>query len=385
MNSDYNEFENTTVQLLDEGHNLEDYIRNVSAFEVTNKSLYHVRYVDGVDTVNDGKFERVEKQIKNKHDALEWLDALLELVTLRLIDSDNARLAGNINVKKRIMKLTNMQQRIKMVTHRMHKNPDNWVYTTVDKGFKLVPLYIGDYADEVIFRHADIHIFSSATLPAKKVLCKRFGFSEDDVFYYTMPSPFDSDKAPIFSYPQPTMTYSPDMTIKRSKMGGVILSIMREYQSQKGLILCNSFKEVEFYEEYISKKDTENAKRLTVHRRGDNAETLMEEHIEKDGSVIISPSLWEGLSLDGPLGEFLCIAKVPYADINSPVIKGLMELDKGRYFQDAVLKIQQGVGRVIRSVDDRADVYILDGGFRKMFRYNKNLFTDNFKSRLIYL
>lgn len=383
MNSDFNEFEHTDVQILDEGHNLEDYVRNVSSFEITDKGLYHVRHVANVDTMDDGKFERVDRQIKDKHDAINWLDSLLQTVGLRLLDSNNAKDNGNVEIKKRIVKLENMSQRIKTVASRIHKNPDNWVYTKVDNGFRLSPLEIGDYAKEVIFRHADVNIFSSATLPPKSVLCKRFGFNEDEVFYYTMSSPFDPDKSPIFSYPQPNMSYVPDMTGKRSKMGGVIASIMKEYPTQKGLILCNSYVEVEFYSQYLQDRFPECSSRLTVHARGDNVESLFEDHDAKDGSVLISPSLWEGADLHGDLAEFLIMAKVPYPDYKNEVIQGLMKIDKNRYFQDTVMKIRQGVGRVIRSVDDEADVHITDAAFKTIYRYNRKLFSEDFQSRVI--
>jgi Rad3-related DNA helicase len=385
MNSEYNEFEPTDIQLLDEGHNLEAYIRNVSSFEITDKSLYHVRYVDDVDTVDDKKFERVERQINGKHDALEWLDSLLRVIELRINDSKDAKAHGNTLVKRRIVKLENMQNRIKTVSQRMHADPDNWVFAKVDNGFKLVPLYIGDYAQNVIFRHANVHIFSSATLPPKKVLCKRFGFEEDEVFYYSMDSPFDPEKAPIFSYPQPTMTWSPNMDAKRAKMGGTIASVMQNYEGQRGLILCNSYSEVRFYENYMQEKFPDCFKRLTVQQRGDNVETLFEEHAAKDDSVLISPSLWEGADLKGELGRFLVIAKVPYPDYKDPVVQGLKEIDKGRYFEDTVMKIRQGVGRVIRSSDDEADIHILDGAFRQIYKYNGKMFPENFSDRVIYI
>jgi Rad3-related DNA helicase len=385
MNNEYNEFEHTSVQILDEGHNLEDYIRNVSSFEITDRSMYHVRSIANVDTIDDGTFERVDKQITDKHNALGWLQSLAQLVDTRIIDSENAKKSGNTELKARILKLTGMRDRITQVAKRLKDDPQNWVFAKIDGGFKLTPLYIGHYVEEVILRHADIHIFSSATLPPKEVLCKRFGFSEDEVFYYTMPSPFEPHKAPIFSYHQPIMTWQPDMDAKRAVMGGAIASVMSDYPNQRGLILCNSFNEVEFYEKYLQSKFKDCGMRLTVHERGMNAEILLEEHAANPDSVIISPSLWEGVSLDGALGEFLIIAKVPYSDFADPVIQGLKELDKARYFEDCCMKVQQGVGRVIRSVEDEADIHILDGAFKQLYRYNHKLFPIDFQERVINL
>ena len=110
---------------------------------------------------------------------------------------------------------------------------------------------------------------------------------------------------------------------------------------------------------------------------------MFEDHSVKEGSVIISPSLWEGADLKGDLAEFLVIAKVPYPTFNDPIIQGLMQIDKNRYYEDCVMKIRQGVGRVIRSVEDEADIYITDAAFKTIYRYNRGLFPEDFQSRVV--
>jgi len=65
------------------------------------------------------------------------------------------------------------------------------------------------------------------------------------------------------------------------------------------------------------------------------------------------------------------------------VIQGLKEIDKNRYFQDTCMKIRQGVGRVIRSVDDEADIYITDAAFKTIYRYNRVLFPEDFQVRVV--
>lgn len=386
MNNDYNEFEKASVQLLDEAHNLEDNVRSMSAFEITDRIMAHVRYNPGIDTFRDGKFERVEKQINNKHSATDWLVQLEERVDMRLTDTLDAKKNGSKDddIQRRILNLEGLLNRLRVLNDRFKSNPDNWVFSKSDYGFKLTPLFIGDYLHGTVLRHADVSIFASATLPPKKMLCERLGLKEDEVFYYTMPSPFDPDNAPIFMYSKPVMKYDPSgMDHIRNVMGGAIKSVMGEYKGQRGLILCNSFAEVMHYRDFIRNKFPEDYHRLTVHRKGDNVEDLLREHASKPDSVIISPSMWEGLDLKGDLGEFLIIAKVPYPDMSDPVVKGLMAMDKKIYYENTVLKIMQGVGRVIRSAEDEADIHILDGAFVQLFRYNKRQFTEEFIERVI--
>lgn len=386
MNNEHNEFEPTAVQLLDEAHNLEDSVRSMSSFEITDRSMAHVRYNPGIDSLRDGRFERVEKQLTNKHSATDWLSELEERVDFRLTETLDAKKNGSKHddIKGRVLNLEGMLDRLRILNKRFSVNPDNWVFSKSDNGFKLTPLRIGDYLKDVILRHSDVTILASATLPSKKVLCQRLGLKEDEVFYYDMPSPFDPDNAPIFMYSKPIMKYDPSgMGNIRNVMGGAIKSVMSEYRGQRGLILCNSFAEVLHYTEFIRDKFPAEYSRLTIHRRGESAEDLLREHASKPDSVIISPSMWEGLDLKGSLGEFLIIAKVPYPDMSDPVIKGLMEMDKKIYYENCVLKIMQGVGRVIRSMDDEADIHILDGAIVQLFKYNRKNFTDEFIERVI--
>jgi Rad3-related DNA helicase len=200
-----------------------------------------------------------------------------------------------------------------------------------------------------------------------------------------MESPFDVEKAPIYVYPQPIMKYGPDIDDRRAQMGSSIAAVLREHPDEKGLILCNSYKEVDVYDEYLRTKHPEQWNRVIRQEKGDNIEDLMEQHIGHENSIIMSPSLWEGLDLRGELGTFLIVAKIPYPEYTNPIVQGLKNLDNNRYFEDTVLKIRQGVGRVIRSREDHAKIYILDGAFKTIYRYNRKQFPQEFIDRVIYV
>ncbi len=382
MNSAHNDIPGASIQVIDEAHVIEDTVRSVCSFELRDKSLYHVQYMPGIDTVDDDRFCKVERQLTNIDDAMAWLRDLRTFVDMRLRDCEMAKGLGNKNIMRRATALENLKNRITDLSIRYGNDPENWVFEKYANGFKFSPLLVGDYFHDIISRHADITMFMSATLPPKEVLCKRLDIDEDEMFYYRMPCPFDPELAPIFSYPQPTMTWEPDMTNKRNRMGGSIAALMKAYEDDRGLILCNSHTEVGFYEEYLDSKFPEQAERLTVQRKGDNLEDILEMHMAKDDSVLISPSAWEGLDLRDDAGRFLGIAKVPYPDTRDPVIAGLMKLDKGRYFEDTIQKLRQGVGRIVRSSEDYGDIHILDAAFKKLYLYNQKQFPETFRVRV---
>lgn len=381
------EFSRKPLQILDEGHNLESYLREVNSFEIHDLGLYHIRYIPGVDSKDYYDFEQVPMdRIEVLLDAIRWLEELKTIVELRLNDTNLARKNGRDGLKRRTQMLESLEGRIEGLIYYFYKNPGNWVIALDKDGFKLIPLYIGDYIYPTLLRHSDISLIMSATLPRKELLCARLGLDTKDVFYYHMASTFPPENAPIYSYPQPTMNYDPrGMKNKRNTMGGVLASLMTKYEGVRGLILCNSFDEVNHYSKYIIEKYPQHSHRIISHNRGDNTEYLLDDHYGIPDGVIITPSMWEGQDFDGDRARFLAISKVPFDDTKNVVVKGFMERDKGRYFQNACQKLVQGIGRVVRSQEDYADIHICDGAFRRLFKYNLKEFPEEIVERVVYL
>lgn len=385
MNSPYNDFNRRPLLVLDEGHNIEEYVRNISTIEVHDRSLSAIQYDYQIDSEKFYGFDRVPvENLKGPGAIYDWLISLKQIVDIRYSDTVMSIDAGIKGLRKRRAGLASLQDRIERFIYSYESTPENWVSVTDDTGFKLIPLYIGDYFNKYVAIHSDVVLMMSATLPTKKTLCKRLGINEDKMFYYNMDSTFPPENAPIYSHAQPVMNYEPgQMESKRNKMGASILKKMKEYKGKRGLLLCNSYDEMRHYIKFISEKDLEESMRLTIHERGIKIEYILEEHAESEDSVLATVSSWEGLDLPGDLAEFELIAKVPYQDISSPVVRGLRDLDSKRYFEDACIKVRQGSGRVVRSPDDKADIHFLDGAFRRLFRYNKKEFPESFRERVI--
>jgi len=381
------EFSRKPLQILDEGHNLESYLREVNSFEIHDLGLYHVRHIPGVDFKEYFEYDQVPLDIiKGIPEAIKWLTELSVLVELRITDTEIARKNGRDGLKRRAQMLKSLDDRIEGLLHYYQKNPNNWVISLDKDGFKLIPLYIGDYIHPTLLRHSDIALIMSATLPRKDLLCKRLGLAPEEVFYYHMASTFPPENAPIYSYPQPTMNYERGgMEKKRDIMGGVLGRLMQKYEDDRGLILCNSFAEVDHYSKYISERFPQYANRMVIHRKGDNTEYLLDDHYAISDGVIITPSMWEGEDFINERARFLAIAKVPFEDTKDSVVEGWMKRDKSRYFQNACQKLIQGIGRVVRSQEDYADIHICDGAFRRLFKYNRKEFPEEIQDRVVYL
>lgn len=79
-------------------------------------------------------------------------------------------------------------------------------------------------------------------------------------------------------------------------------------------------------------------------------------------------SFWEGIDIPGDSLSCVVIAKLPFPSPDDPVLNALAESEGKDFFTDLViphmvLRLRQGVGRLIRSSTDRGAVIILDGRF----------------------
>ena len=108
---------------------------------------------------------------------------------------------------------------------------------------------------------------------------------------------------------------------------------------------------------------------LLVQGRGDSREILSQKFRGTDASVLLGvASFWEGVDFPGDQLEILVIPKIPFPVPDEPITQARSEKLKamgGNPFQElflpeAILRLRQGIGRLIRRRDDRGVVVILD-------------------------
>lgn len=96
---------------------------------------------------------------------------------------------------------------------------------------------------------------------------------------------------------------------------------------------------------------------------------LLREFQESGNGVLLgAASFWEGVDVPGDALSLVIIDKLPFGQIGDPVLEAKMEAIRARggnpfaHFQlpSAVLALKQGVGRLIRKVDDRGVLMLCD-------------------------
>jgi Rad3-related DNA helicase len=100
---------------------------------------------------------------------------------------------------------------------------------------------------------------------------------------------------------------------------------------------------------------------------------MLVKHENSENTVLLSPSMTEGVDLKDTLSRFQIFAKVPYPNYGDPVIQKRMEFYPNYYNMLTGLTLAQAYGRSTRSKDDWSHSFILDKVFVGFMQKNINI------------
>jgi ATP-dependent DNA helicase DinG len=135
------------------------------------------------------------------------------------------------------------------------------------------------------------------------------------------------------------------------------------------LALFSSWRGVEAADAHLRKVLAELPIRIITQKRGDAVGPLVERFAADETSILLGTlSLWQGVDVPGASCTLVAIDRIPFPRPDDPVMSarsaeidaaggsGFMQISMPR----AALMLAQGTGRLIRSVEDRGVVAILD-------------------------
>ena len=241
---------------------------------------------------------------------------------------------------------------------------------------RVCPLDIAEILQNIVYKKFDTIVLTSATLTVSGIrgksefdyFSKRIGLDlvkKERLTTVVFPPPFDYRKQTVVGIPLDIP--APDSPQFGEKLAELILKSI-SISNGRAFILFTSYGLLNLLHskllDPLSKMD------IKILKQGsENRYRLLEKFKQDKTSVLFgTDSFWEGVDVPGEALESVIITKLPFKVPSEPVIEARIEAIKkrgGNPFMEysvpqAVIKLKQGFGRLIRSKKDRGSILIFD-------------------------
>ena len=246
----------------------------------------------------------------------------------------------------------------------------SWIEKGKNISFILTPLDVSHILKETLYENLKTIIFTSATLTIKgdfEFWKKRIGIQniERKITEKIFTSPFDYPRQVMLTVP--TDLRDPSDSLYTEELS-VFIKNMVITADGGALILFTSYSML--MEVYNAIKEDITKTGITILRQGEFDRFKIQKIFNEDIKSILlaTDSFWEGIDSPGETLKMLIICRLPFKVPSDPVIKSRIEkIEKegGNSFMDyllpeAVIKLKQGFGRLMRRKDDFGVVIITD-------------------------
>jgi Rad3-related DNA helicase len=151
-------------------------------------------------------------------------------------------------------------------------------------------------------------------------------------------------------------------------------SIYKIHADQSGVVIATSFKMAELLSQ--AKSSTHD---IILHTNNEPAREIIRRFKQTNRpTVLISPSLFEGVDLPGLESQFQIMPKAPYLSLGSKRMFYISRKHRGVYLQMSIMRMIQGCGRSTRFVGDKAITYMLDLNCGTLLRSKHNTWREQF-------
>ncbi len=245
-------------------------------------------------------------------------------------------------------------------THRI-----NW-YETNRNSFRLnsTPLDVAELFQASRARYSESSwIMTSATLSVNQSFehyINELGWQA--VTHQTLPSSFDYAKQSQLYVPR--MLPSPNNPRHTDAVIEAVLPLLQVTQG-RAFLLFTSHRALKQASEKLRSYDAFNC----LVQGESSKDELLQKFVNEPNSVLIATgSFWEGVDVSGTDLSLVVIDKLPFAAPDDPILNAKIarcrEFKGNPFYElqipEAVLSLKQGVGRLIRSVDDKGVVCLCD-------------------------
>lgn len=341
------------LMIFDEGHRTEDWIRSFITFSLSKQTINNFQ-LQPPKPKKDGSY--IISELK------EWIfgvysPRLLEEIShleLALQEIDNESDPEYISLHRKLERILNILT--KFQEYEKEWNSAEWVAEWSDDKILVTPLSSKKYMDRLLFSKNNKNVIMSATLLDKDYIIKEYGLEPDETCFFSLDSEFPKENRPTFYLPCGKIKHD-DLEKTTKPFSEMTNNVLKEHINEKGIIFTTSYKQTQ-----IIKQQTKNDRLLTHESSKDKNETI-DKHFKSKNTVLLSPTMNEGLDLKDDLSRFQIMLKMPFPSLGSIYNRKKADRFPEWYAYQTVLTLIQMSGRSVRSKEDHCVTYIFDENF----------------------
>lgn len=366
-------FSKRDLMIMDEAHTLERHLVEFDSVNITNKRCE--------------KYKIPFKPMVTIGSAIKWVkETYIPKIELALseLEEDNEYLyeKAGTNITRNEMAIlkeidalgSHVAEVLEMSLRNVEYLKEHFVLVWDKEMFQFKRLRGAYSFTKILKPMANKFLFMSSTILNQTEFCYDLGIDPTETAFISLPSDFPVENRPVQYRPIMKMNASwskPEQANDRKKMLETISALLEKHDGESGIVHTANFKIAIWLVENLSG----NVKHDILHH---NPDSNVSRNVAIDNfttstrpTILISPSITEGLDLKDEQARFAFIVKTPFGYLGDQWIKKRLEMSQGWYRRRAMTDIIQGCGRIVRSADDYGTVYILDASFS--FLYYKSL------------
>ena len=407
-----------SLTVIDEAHNLEGKVRSITTVRYSQSDIKNViksakntisaedrRRVDSdcnatnnaIDKLYSNLHKQIKQQIEKSNTNMKYteryffkdIDGAYDLLKSAAENLDNLfdliQTIETMNTDRYGVRDTNQQavddlEKIAQNFFELNNSFDEKL-VWLEKNNKYVELlFCPKNTDKVVsrlyFEGFSRTILTSATLTNSangsieeqySYFAKNIGFptGTNGVLAEPQPSPYPYDKHTLIYFcddlPHPTTEHEEFI-----RKGVNRLIQILDISHGKALVLFTAKSDME--EVYSALKTKELPYTILMQQKGSSQEHVLEKFRNDTNSVLLGTgAFWEGISIEGKTLSHLVIFRLPFP-VPDPIIEYKCSIAKNSLMEvhvpDMIIKLKQGIGRLIRNFTDKGLVSIIDSRLR---------------------
>ncbi|WP_207940946.1 ATP-dependent DNA helicase DinG [Enterococcus sp. DIV2402] len=190
-----------------------------------------------------------------------------------------------------------------------------------------------------------------------------------DAMLKVVPTTYDYAKqAQLFTLDQGIAIHEYDASAYAKYLATTLTTLLEDV-NQPVLVLFTSHDILQKVYGRMHMDFLQNGREILAQGMGGSREKLLKRFMQSNNSILFgADSFWEGVDLPGDSLQLLIVTRLPFENPERPMVKARqMYLEKkgiNPFMQEtipkAALKLRQGLGRLIRSTEDKGTMIILD-------------------------